>query len=160
MVDVINDLPKAIQLALAPAFLLSGIGALLNVMAGRLARIVDRGRYLAEARDTAAPSADDSRELEQEDLEVRRHLTSVAITVTTIAALLICIVIARLFVEVMLDTPLKWLIAGLFSAAMVALVVGLAFFLREVHLAMSTVRIAAPRRNRNLEGIARTGSAS
>ena len=41
----------------------------------------------------------------------------------------------------MLSTPLKWLIGGLFTAAMLALVVGLAFFLREVHLAMQSVRI-------------------
>ena len=50
-------------------------------------------------------------------------------------------VIAGLFVEVMLQAPLKWLISGLFAAAMFALVVGLTFLLREVHLAMHTVRI-------------------
>jgi hypothetical protein len=42
----------------------------------------------------------------------------------------------------MLETPMKWLISAFFAAAMFALVVGLTFFLREVHLAMRTVRIA------------------
>jgi hypothetical protein len=41
----------------------------------------------------------------------------------------------------MLAAPLTWLIGGLFTAAMLALVVGLAFFLREVHLAMQSIRI-------------------
>lgn len=37
---------SAIQLALTPAFLLTGISSLLNVMTGRLSRIVERGRLL------------------------------------------------------------------------------------------------------------------
>ena len=50
--------------------------------------------------------------------------------------------IAAIFVEVMVQTPLNWLISAFFAAAMFALVIGLAFFLCEVHLAMRTVRIA------------------
>ena len=38
----------AIQLAIAPVFLLSGIAALLGVMANRLARIIDRARMLEQ----------------------------------------------------------------------------------------------------------------
>ena len=142
MLPDIGDLANAIQLALAPVFLLTGIAALLGVMTGRLARIIDRGRAFAEGR-VASVSADCmSIALERQTLEPRRHLTSVAITATTMAALLVCVVIAGLFIEVMLETPVKWLISALFAAAMFALVVGLTFFLREVRLAMHTVRIA------------------
>jgi hypothetical protein len=38
------QLAQIIQLAVAPVFLLAGLGAFLNVCAGRLARIVDRMR--------------------------------------------------------------------------------------------------------------------
>ena len=138
----IDDLAKAIQLALAPVFLLTGIGALLNVMTARLARIMDRGRAFAEGKVRLVANDYASIALERQNLEPRRRLTSIAITATTIAALSVCVVIAALFVEVMLPTPLKWLIGVFFAAAMVALVVGLAFFLRELHLAMRTVRIA------------------
>ena len=142
MLPDIGDLANAIQLALAPVFLLTGIAALLGVMTGRLARIIDRGRAFAEGR-VASVSADYmSIALERQTLEPRRHLTSVAITATTMAALLVCVVIAGLFIEVMLETPVKWLISALFAGAMFALVVGLTFFLREVRLAMHTVRIA------------------
>ena len=55
---------------------------------------------------------------------------------------LVCMVIAALFLEVLVRAPLKWLIGALFTAAMFALVIGLTYFLREVHLAMQTVRIA------------------
>ena len=138
----IDDLAKAIQLALAPVFLLTGIGALLGVMTGRLARIVDRGRAFAEGKVTPVFTDHPSIALERQSLEPRRRLTSIALTATTIAALLVCVLIAALFVEVMLQTPLNWLISAFFAAAMFALVIGLAFFLCEVHLAMRTVRIA------------------
>jgi Protein of unknown function (DUF2721) len=136
-----DDIARAIQLALTPAFLLTGIAGMLNGMAGRLSRIIDRGRAVAEGR---VPSAHDSLEVEIEILERRRHFTSVAITAATIAALLVCTVIAALFLEVMVGAHLKWLIGGLFTAAMLALVVGLAFFLREVHLAMRSTRLRIP----------------
>jgi hypothetical protein len=143
----IGDLSRAIQLALAPVFLLTGIAALLGVMTGRLARIIDRGRAFAEGRVVFASADYLSIALERQMLEPRRHFTSAAITATTFAALLVCVVIAALFVEVLLQTPFKWLISALFAAAMLALVVGLTFFLREVHLAMRTVRIDLDKTN-------------
>jgi hypothetical protein len=142
MVPDVSDLAKAIQLAMAPVFLLTGVAALLSVMTGRLARIIDRGRAFAEGSVSFVSQDDVLIVLERQTLEPRRRLTSVAITATTIAALFVCMVIAGLFVEVMLETPLRWAISAFFAASMFALVVGLAFFLREVHLAMRTVRIA------------------
>ena len=59
---------------------------------------------------------------------------------------MVCMVIAALFIEVLLDAPLKWLVGTLFTVATVAMVIGLAYFLREVHLATKTIRIAAGRR--------------
>jgi Protein of unknown function (DUF2721) len=135
----IGDLAKAIQLALTPVFLLTGIAGLLNVMLLRIARIVDRGRASPEGQVTL---------LERTMLEPRRRLTSAAITATTVAALLVCVVIAGLFGEVMLNTQLKWIISASFAGAMLALMAGLTLFLRELHLAMRTVRIRArPRRS-------------
>ena len=136
-----SDIARAIQLALVPAFLLTGMAGLLNVMTGRLARIVDRVRALTEGRSGFKLPEHDSLVFELQILERRRHYSNIAITASVIAALLLCTVIAALFVEVMLDAPLKWLIGGLFTGAMLALVVGLALFLREVHLAMRSARI-------------------
>ncbi len=133
--DSISDTARAIQLALAPVFLLTGTAGLLNVMTGRLSRIVDRGRALSERHDGAAPSEQSSICQELQSLERRRHFTGIAITACVCAALLLCMVIATLFAEVMFHGALKWLIGGLFTASTVALIVSLAFFLREVHLA-------------------------
>jgi hypothetical protein len=152
----IHDVPQAIQLALGPVFLLTGIAGILNVMAGRLARIIDRGRQLTEGAPqqvalqvARAPHLRAGVLEELRDLERRRHLASAAITACTFAALLVCMVIAALFLEVILDAPLKWLVGFLFTGATLALVVGLALFLREVQLATRTIRIAAPQDGSN-----------
>ena len=139
--DSIADVASAIQLALAPVFLLTGIAGLLNVMAGRLSRIVDRARTLTERNEARFERSVIVRELQ--GLERRRHLTSVAITSCTIAALMLCSVIVTLFFEAMFKAPLAWVVGILFTSSTLALVVGLAFFLREVHMATQN-RIAIP----------------
>lgn len=131
----------AIQLAVAPVFLLTGIAALLGVMATRLARIIDRARYYEQRWKEMDEGARESAHGELADLEQRRHLASWAINFSTFAALLVCIVIATLFVDAFFDTDLKWIAGVLFIGAMVALIGGLACFLREVYVATQTVRI-------------------
>ena len=46
----VTDISSAIQLAVAPVFLLAGITGALNVMTHRLGRIVDRGRFLKDKK--------------------------------------------------------------------------------------------------------------
>lgn len=140
----IGDVGHAIQLALAPAFLLTGIAGLLNVMAGRLARIIDRGRQLSEAVQPNGQLLDKIQADELASLERRRSLASAAITGCTLAALLVCIVIASLFMEVLLQFDLKWAIGLLFTGATLAMVTGLGYFLREVHMATQSIRIPSP----------------
>jgi hypothetical protein len=144
----INDIGRAIQLALAPVFLLTGIAGLLNVMTGRLARIVDRGRTLTEERDPAMMATDGALRESLLNLEQRRYFASVAITACTLSALLVCVTIAALFLEVLLGLRMKGLAGVLFTCATLALVVGLSYFLREVHLANRTVRIPSLRKAR------------
>jgi hypothetical protein len=138
---VTPDVAHTIQLALAPVFLITGIAGMLNVMAGRLGRIVDRGRCLTEVPSSRAILSPDKITFELRCLERRRRLASAAITACTLSALLVCIVIAVLFVELLFELPLKWIEGVLFICSTIALVVGLALFLREVHIANQTVRI-------------------
>jgi hypothetical protein len=143
--SALYDVGHAIQLALAPVFLLTGIAGILNVLTGRIGRVIDRGRRLAE--DPQALALFDAARLAAElaVLERRRHLASAAITACTLSALLVCTVIAALFLEALLGLRARWLIGVVFTSATVALVVGLGYFLREVHLANTTVRIAHKR---------------
>ncbi len=138
----IGDLAHAIQLALAPVFLLTGIAGILNVMTGRLSRIIDRGRNLVEQPLRHLSSLDEVNS-ELATLEKRRHLASAAITASTFAGLMACTVIPVLFLEMLLGFELKFLISLLFVISTMSLVVGLGYFLREVHLATKTVRFTA-----------------
>ena len=131
----------AIQLAIAPVFLLTGIASLLGVMANRLARVIDRGRALEQSwagfdeRMRAAVRG------EMGLLERRRVLASWSINCCTAAALLVCLVIAVLFVEELATTNLRWLAGSLFILAMLAVIGGLSSFLREVYLATHSISL-------------------
>jgi hypothetical protein len=131
----------AIQLAIAPVFLLTGIAALIGVMANRLARVIDRARYLQTAWPAMTERSRANARHEVADLERRRHLASWSINFCTAAALLVCIVIMALFVEEFYSSRVKWVAGGLFVLAMVCLIGGLFSFLREVWLATQSIRI-------------------
>src|SRR5215470_17783242 len=131
----------AIQLAIAPVFLLTGIAGLLNVMAGRLARVIDRTRWYETTWAGLDPNARAAARTELALLEQRRRACSWSINYSTVAALLICLVIVALFVEEFMSVNLRLVAGALFVAAMIALIGGLACFLREVYIATHTTSI-------------------
>jgi hypothetical protein len=140
----IGLLVNAIQLSVAPVFLLTGLGALLSVMTTRLGRVIDRARFLEERWPSLAENDRVASSIELEILARRARLSGWAINLCTSAALLICTVIAALFIDVFTGTNLKYLVGALFIVAMIALIGGLISFLREVYLATHTLRIGPP----------------
>jgi len=134
---------QAIQLSVAPVFLLTGIAALLGVMANRLARIIDRARAVGREWDALDAEAVEAARQEVASLERRRHLASWSINCCTGAALLVCTVIVTLFIEEFLGADLKWLAGAQFIATMFALITGLSCFLAEVYIATHASRIDA-----------------
>jgi hypothetical protein len=137
----VTAVAHVIQLSVAPVFLLSGIGAMLSVMTSRLGRVIDRARALEHAvlSRREAPPALVTNELSA--LARRATLISWAITLCTVTALLVCSVIAVLFVGAFLTLDTSTTVALLFITAMAAFVVGLLLFLREILLATATVQI-------------------
>jgi small-conductance mechanosensitive channel len=131
----------AIQLAIAPVFLLTGVAGLLGVMAARLARVIDRARDIDATWSSMDASARATLRLEIRNLERRRRVCSWSINYCTTAALLVCLVIVTLFVEEFFATKLRLLAGALFVSAMVVLICGLTCFLREVYLATHTTNI-------------------
>jgi len=127
----IATVAHVIQLAVAPVFLLTGIGAILSVMSTRLARVIDRHRVLAAMKGVERAA----HAMEIKDLLNRSEWIHWAITLCTVCALLVCIVIAALFIGFELGKDPSAVIAVLFSAAMLALIAGLLCFLREISIA-------------------------
>lgn len=139
----VSAIAHVIQLAVAPVFLLSGIGAMLAVMTNRLARVIDRARLLEARLDGTNTNEPRGRATRRElhTLARRAKLISHAITLCTVTALLICTVIAVLFTSAFISFDATIPVALLFIAAMLAFFFGLLWFLREIFLATRNMRI-------------------
>jgi hypothetical protein len=114
------------------------------VLTNRLARVIDRARV---AEDRAAASAPE----EQQDIHTllatlarRARLINRAITLITITALFVCLVVAALFVGAFSPYPVAPIVAVLFVSAMLTMVAALLSFLREIFVATASLRIGVP----------------
>ena len=136
----LDDISHVIQLAIAPVFLLTAVGTILNVLTGRLARAVDRRRVLtSEMPRLEAELGQLARhELAFENRRIR--LVYVAIGLAVMAALLVCLLISIAFLDAFVAMNLGKLVAALFVLALVALTGSLAVFMREIFLAVDSIR--------------------
>lgn len=133
---------SVIQVAVAPVFLLTGIAGLLGVMASRLGRITDRARGL-ERRLAEAKRQELIEALTQELTKLWRRVRLInhALSLGTLGALLVCVVIVTLFIADVSAVDLSNAIVLLFVSAMLAVIGALLFFIREVYLATAHMRM-------------------
>ena len=135
------QIAQVVQLSVAPVFLLAGVGAFLNVCAGRLARIVDRARGL-EPRILASRGPEHDRLLNEiRVLDKRMALVSQAIFLSVLSALLTCAVVILLFATGLSGLNFSTAIALLFIASMIAIGGSFAIFLVETRMGSRSVRI-------------------
>ena len=135
----VSAVAHAIQLSVAPVFLLSGIGAMMAVLANRLARVVDRARVI-EAIKPAGPDEREEIRSELKRLFSRSKIISWAIGLCTLTALLISAVVAILFLGAFVSLNASLVVASLFVAGMTAFICALILFLREVLIATASLR--------------------
>ncbi len=122
MVDFhLTDISKVVQLVLAPAFVVAGIGTFVTILTQREVESAELG-------------------LSRDVLSRRAQMIRRAILLCTFAAIIICSLIGLLFLDAMTSTDLSMLIALVFVLAMTALIFGLTYFLREIHLATAPLR--------------------
>jgi hypothetical protein len=114
---------------------------MLSVMINRLGRIIDRARLLEAKLETAPSESVAKLHGKLITLSRRADLIGHAITLCTITAILVCTVIAVLFLGDYLRCDMSLPVAFLFILAMLLLVIGLINFLREVFLAKSSLQI-------------------
>jgi len=134
------EIAGVIQLAIAPVFMLTALGTVINALNLRLGRAVDRRRELEE-RLAGMPQAELAPAQDELATIARRiRFVYLAIVFAVISALFTALLIAGAFVGAFVRTDLSYHIAGMFVCAMVALIVCLLLFLREIFLAVSTPR--------------------
>jgi len=133
-----DEIGHIIQLAIAPVFLLTGVGTNMLVLTNRLARIIDRSRDLEAQLESQRVISADKVQLYRDELNIlfrRAKKINRAILLSTSCALLICVVVAGLFIADALNLRLASVIAGMFVLAMVALTGSFVYLLREIWLA-------------------------
>jgi hypothetical protein len=137
----VTTVAQVIQLAVAPVFLLAGVGAFLNVCASRLARIVDRARSIEPRLLAARGREHDRLQDELRVLDGRIGIVNWAIFSSVLSAVLICAVVVLLFAAGLTGAHFATAIALLFIASMIAIGAGFFIFLVETRIASRSVRI-------------------
>ena len=125
-----------IQMALTPIFLISAIGVPLNVITNPLARIVDRARDVEDriCKQDPGGSLEELQDVMRVMARRARHMNR-AITVITVSALMIALVVMSLFLNAFLHWDLSAFISIMFIASMLTLAYALLELLIEVRIA-------------------------
>jgi hypothetical protein len=137
----VTTVAEVVRLAVAPVFLLSGIGAFLNVCASRLSRIVDRSRQIEPLLLESRGMEHDRWLAELHIVDRRMRLVSWTISLSVLSAVLICLVVSLLFAASLTRVHVGTAIALLFIGSMIAIGVAFAVFLVETRLGSRAVRV-------------------
>jgi hypothetical protein len=138
--DNVTDVARLIQLAVAPVFLLTAVGTIIGVLSTRLGRAVDRSRLLEDRLRQLSPEGQKGVRWELDLLSRRVRLVYAAIVLSVICALFVGLLIAVAFVDAFINIDLSKFIGLLFIGAMLAFILSLLVFLREIFLAVTAVR--------------------
>ncbi len=134
---------QTIQLALAPVFVLVAIGNILNLLAGRLGRVVDRARFLQSRYKETEGAEHDEVVREIRSVDQRIAMINRAMLLLVLSALMIGLTVLSIFLTTYYWSHLGWLDGVFFLFALTLLMIALVTFLSEARLASSTLRIPA-----------------
>lgn len=143
MPTTVSTIAQTIQLSLSPVFMLAGIGALLNVLAGRMARVVDRARALEALHPRSTGPEHDRHVWELRLLDRRISIINAALFLAVSSSVMTCSVVALLFVAELADLQIGRTVAVAFILAMALLIFSLIAFMVEVRVSLRAVHIRA-----------------
>jgi len=132
----LDNAAHIVQLALTPVFLLSGVAALLNVFATRLARISDQVDKLATDPGDKPPEV----RVKLHYLRIRSWLLDVAVVLAALAGAFTCGAALVLFLGAVRDASAGAALFILFGGAIVLTTCALTAFVLEVLMAGVGVR--------------------
>ncbi|OGA08720.1 MAG: hypothetical protein A3D95_00040 [Betaproteobacteria bacterium RIFCSPHIGHO2_12_FULL_69_13] len=138
----VPEIAGVIQLAVAPVFMLTAVGAILAALNMRLGRAVDRRRILEERLHSMTAEEARTAKEELDTIAQRIRLAYLAILCAVLAGLFTCLLIAAAFLGAFVKSDLSYVIGSMFVLAMLALIACLLSFLREIFLAVATPRHA------------------
>jgi sterol desaturase/sphingolipid hydroxylase (fatty acid hydroxylase superfamily) len=140
-ISSLPGLARDIQFALAPVFLLNGIGLILNMLTGRLSRIVDRARDIEEAFTPREHPRHALQVTELRILDRRMAIVNNAIFLATASAVLLCSLVAGIFLARLVGVGFARTLSVLFAISLLLLIASLSLFLYEVRMAVAAIRV-------------------
>jgi hypothetical protein len=139
-VEEAQSVVELIQIALTPVFLIMGIGTVMNVVTGRVARIIDRLRWYEDHTESQAALTDRMRD-EINSLDKRLKFANWSINFLTAAAVVVCIDIIVLVLSGLVSVNLDTTLLVLFVVSIGFITGGLIAFFLEVSVATATLKI-------------------
>jgi hypothetical protein len=144
--ETLNPLTEAIQLSVAPVFLLTGVAGMLNALGSRLARVVDRSRALEEWLLTSTPQNNPRHYrflLELKSIDVRKRVINGATALMVICAVFIGLTVVELFYSTGMQGRLqlsRW-VPVTFLSGFGCFIAACVLYLIEILLASRGVRV-------------------
>jgi ABC-type siderophore export system fused ATPase/permease subunit len=132
---------SVLQTALTPAFLLVAVGSLLNVLTGRLSRIVDRSRDLQRQHAETEGNAHERVVDELRIIERRMRVVGSSILLAVLSAITVCIMIGLLFFMGLSNFSGAGAVVAVFMLALALLAASLLQFVREIRLATYAIYV-------------------
>jgi len=145
----LDNVAHIIQLALTPIFLLSGIGALLNVFATRLSRVSDRVDQIAKEIEGAEPEQVAILALQLASLRRRSWALDIAVVLAAVGAAATCASVLTLLVGALRDETVASILFATFGFAVVCTIGAILAYTAEMLMTGSGLRaeVAAQRRS-------------
>lgn len=133
-----------IQLAVAPVFLLTAVSGMIGAVAGRLARIIDRARFLENRLETGSVEKTRAAKMygELRRLRHRGWLVNGCLALLTFCAILIGSTIILLFLGETSELPTLRIATVCFLSGVVCFLSALVCFLAETLLATHLLNFA------------------
>lgn len=142
--ESLNPLTEAIQLAVAPVFLLTGVAGMLNALGTRLARVIDRGRALEDRLYQSSAETNPRHQqflAELQSLDRRKKIISGATALMVLCAVMIGLTVVELFYSAGLQQRLQlsqW-VATTFLLGCGSFISACVLYLVEIFLASQAV---------------------
>jgi len=152
----LENLVPALQLSIGPVIVISGVGLILLSMTNRFARVIDRSRNLAAVLRTDANCETHQVQSQLHILARRGRLLRLAIELASTSLLLAAALVIMLFLAALMELDAALLISALFILCMLSLIAGLVFFLADVNVSLSALKletgVTAPKKEPDKQG--------
>jgi ABC-type multidrug transport system permease subunit len=138
----LTETANILTIAVAPVFLISGIGMLLNIMSTRYGRVIDRTRFLLREGDRIYNQeiTGDHLKYELRVLYKRAKHLQWTVMLASAAIFCICLTITFVFAERLLEVPIFQLAPSFFLAALIFLLASVALLLSDFRKSMVLIK--------------------